>query len=72
VEGGGKVHTRRNSYLGSNLVGTNHHNYMLSKARASISSSWGFKNRMESPNICKKKLKNIRKKEFENAETRNL
>jgi hypothetical protein len=33
---------------------------------------WGFKNRKESPNICKKKLKNIRKKESENAEIRNL
>jgi hypothetical protein len=33
---------------------------------------WGFKNQMESPNINKKKLKNIRKKKSENAETRNL
>jgi hypothetical protein len=32
----------------------------------------GIQNRKESPNICKKKLKNIRKKESENAETRNL
>jgi hypothetical protein len=33
---------------------------------------WGFKNWMESLNICKKKLKNIRKKESENVEIRNL